>query len=109
MSNKRDPEHPVLREAWKHDVVGFHWNRVDDDSCVDLIVRHAETGSVKRLRFVGARDVSFSDAPMSWGLEILDVRSRQLEGISVQVSNFENAPSQVTLLARDVQVTNEEA
>jgi len=102
MTRKMDPDHPILPDAWKHEIVSFHSAGDGDERYVDVALRHRETKVVTCLRFLGVRDVSFSDAPMSHGLEILDVRGRQLEGVAVQVSNFENAPDQVRLLARDV-------
>lgn len=97
-----DPDHPILREAWKHEVIGFRWHRIGDDPGVDLVLQHAETKVLKRLRFVGAREVVFSDTGMNWGLEILDVSARQLEGVRVHVHNFETSPGPVELYARDV-------
>jgi len=109
MTNKpQDPQHPILAEAWKHEVVDFRWGSIAEDAFVELVLKHVESGCIRRLRFLGARDVVFSDAPMNWGLDILDVSGRQLEGFAVQVSNFENSEGQVRLLARDVVDVTEE-
>jgi len=107
-TKQTDPQHPILAEARKHEVVDFRWGRIADESCVEVVLKHAESGGIRRLRFLGVRDVVFSDAPMNWGLDIRDVSGRQLEGVAVQVSNFENSEGQVRLLARDVlDVTHE--
>jgi hypothetical protein len=102
MTPKIDPDHPILSDAWKHEVVSFHCEGEVDERHVDLGLRHRETNVVTWLRFLGVKDVYFSGAPVSHGLEITDVRGRQLEGVTVQLSNFENSPDQVRLLARDV-------
>lgn len=103
MTNKQlDPQHPILAEAWKHDVVDFRWGRIAEESFVEVVLKHVESGCTRRLRFLGARDVVFSDALMNWGLDIQDVSGRQLEGVAIQVSNFENSEGQVRLLARNV-------
>ena len=100
--NHLDPQHPILAEAWKHEVVDFHWSHQGEEPFVELVLQHAESGSLRRLRFLGARDVAFSGVGMNWGLDILDVSHRHLEGVGVQVGNFENSEGQVRLLARDV-------
>jgi len=110
MTNKpRDPQHPILAEAWKHEVVDFHWSHQAEESFVELVLQHAESGVLRRLRFLGVRDVAFSDVGMNSGLVILDVSDRQLEGFAVEVGNFENSEGQVRLLARDVVDVTEEA
>jgi hypothetical protein len=109
MTNKPlDPQHPILAEASKHEVVDFRWGGIAEEAFVEVVLKHVGSGGTRRLRFLGARDVVFSDAPMNWGLNIQDVSGRQLEGVAVQVSNFENSEGQVRLLARDVaDVTDE--
>lgn len=102
-----DPEHPILPESSKYDVVGFQWDRTGDEPHALLVLQHSETSEVRRLRFLGVKDVVFHDAGFTSGLTIFDVRGRQLEGIGVHVYNIENSPDQVTLWARDVEdVTN---
>ena len=39
---------------------------------------------------------------MNWGLAIRDVRARQMEGIGVEVYNFENSEAPIEFFARDV-------
>jgi hypothetical protein len=39
---------------------------------------------------------------MNWGLAIADARQRQMEGIGVQVYNFENSQGPAEFYARDV-------
>ena len=102
MTPMKDPEHPILPEAWKHEVIEFHWNRSEDEPYVDLVLRHAESGLVRRLRFLWPEEVRFVNAGMGWGLFIQDIRSRQLQGLNVKVGNFENCDATVELMARDV-------
>ncbi len=102
MTRKADPDHPILPQAWKHEVVSFHCEGEGEERYAELGLRHRETDVVVRLRFLGVKDVYFSDGPESHGLEIRDIASRQLEGASVEVCNFENAPDRVRLLSRSV-------
>jgi len=39
---------------------------------------------------------------MNWGLAIADIRARQLQGIGVELHNFEADEGPMELLARDV-------
>jgi hypothetical protein len=98
----RDPEHPILREAWKHEVVGFQYDGLAQEPYLDLLLRHAETKAVRRLRFYSPSDISITGPHMNWGLAISDVRQRQMEGIGVHVYNFENSPGPAQFYARDV-------
>ncbi len=109
MPHQRDPDHPILPDAWKYEVVEFHWARADDgERYVDLVLRHADTGAERSLRFRRPEDVRFADVGMQWGLFIDDIGARQLQGPHVRVGNFENAAAPVELMALDVvDVTDE--
>jgi hypothetical protein len=97
-----DPDHPILGEAWKHEVVGFHYDGLAEEPYLDLVLRHAETKAIRKLRFFSPREIRISDPRMNWGLAIADVRRRQMEGIGVEVYTFENSEGTAELYARDV-------
>jgi hypothetical protein len=66
------------------------------------VLRHAETKAIRRLRFLSPREISLSAPHMNWGLAIAAVRQRQMEGIGVEVYNFENSQGSAEYYARDV-------
>jgi hypothetical protein len=101
-SVSRSPEHPVLEDAWKHELVGFHYDGLADEPYIDLVLRHAETKAIRRLRFLSPREISLNGPHMNWGLAIADVRQRQMGGIGVEVYNFENSQGSAEFYARDV-------
>lgn len=103
MANRpRDPDHPVLQEAWKHEVVGFQYVGLAEEPYLDLLLRHADTRAIRRLRYFSPTQVRIRDTGMNWGLGIADIRARQLQGIGVEVYNFEADEGPVEFLARDV-------
>ena len=59
-------------------------------------------GAIRRLRFFSPTQVRIRDAGMNWGLAIADIRARQLQGIGVELHNFEADEGPMELLARDV-------
>jgi hypothetical protein len=100
-----DPEHPILPRAWEYEVLGFNLQRADDPPRLDLTLRRRSDGIVRRLRFLYPQDIfierGFTGFPE--GLLILDVRGRGLEGLSVQVTDFEGASvGAIGFWARDV-------
>jgi hypothetical protein len=97
-----DPDHPILQEAWKHELVGFQYDGLADEPYLDLVLRHAETKAIRRLRFLSPSEISINGPRMNWGLAIADVRRRQMQDIGVEVYNFENSPGFAQLYARDV-------
>lgn len=60
MPHQRDPDHPILADAWKYEVVEFHWSTTGDEPNADLVLRHAENGSIRRLRFRRPEEVRFA-------------------------------------------------
>ncbi len=100
----RAPDHPILKDAWRHEVVGVHYDGLADEPYLDLVLRHADSKMLRRLRFFSPQQVRISGFPnMTWGLAISDVSSRGMEGIGVEVYDFESSgPSAAELYARDV-------
>lgn len=88
-----DPDHPILPDPYTWDLVEFTYRLDPDDgreSYIDLVF--ARNGVVRRLRFFNPRDLEMSRGlPNSFGLCILDVNGRQLEGVGVRVANFEQS------------------
>lgn len=93
-----DPEHSILADAWQWELVEFAYRRDPTsrwESYIDMVF--ARDGKQRRLRFIGPQELEISRGlPNSMGMCILDVSSRQLEGLRVRVANFEQfggAPS----------------
>ncbi|MDH3594621.1 MAG: hypothetical protein OEU09_06730 [Rhodospirillales bacterium] len=102
---KRDPDHPIIDDPWTYDILGFNYQVDKEDpgkSFIDLTLE--KEGVVRRLRFHGPTNLEIEAGfPIpTRGMAILDVRARQLEGIGVEVSDFENSTGSVTFLARAV-------
>jgi hypothetical protein len=111
MPQQRDPRHPILPDAWKYEVVEFHWARGDDgERYVDLVLRHTESDGERRLRFRRPVEVRFADCGYTSGLFIDDISGRGLQGLHVRVGNYENDATPVELMAWDVvDITDETA
>ena len=100
-----DPDHPIVDCPWEFDIdlFSYHINPVDaHHSYIDLTLRRERT--VRRLRFLGPRHLQIEKGfpTPTRGLCILDVRSRQLEGIGVRVADFESSLGAITFWAREV-------
>jgi hypothetical protein len=107
-----DPDHPILPDPWRWELLEFTFRRdVADwrESYIDMVF--GRDGVERRLRFLAPQDLELSKGlPNSFGMCILDVSRRQLEGLSVRVANFEQsygAPS--FWAARVVEVTDQSA
>ena len=105
MTTKPDPDHAIIDKPWEYEVTDLHFHRDLEEwakSYVDLTLQKGD--AVRRLRFIGPRDIQTeSGFPFNnGGMEILDVRHRQMEGIGVRVGNFEAAGGTVTLWASEV-------
>jgi hypothetical protein len=98
-----DPDHPIIQAPWEYEVIEFCYRKFDDsEAFVDLVFRKgAET---RRLRFYSPRDIRITGNgfPSASGLEILDVCSRQLDGVGVRVSNYEGGSGSPEFWARIV-------
>jgi hypothetical protein len=99
------PNHPILDRAHEFDIVRFDLHHDPDDyrnDFLDLTMRRGQEH--RRLRFLRPQDFRIERGfPASTrGMVILDVRHRQMEGIGVQVADFESATGGVTFYAADV-------
>jgi len=75
---------------------------IPEKSFLDL--RLEKNGLVRNLRFLEPRDIKIEEGfpQPTGGMQILDVSARQLEGITVEVSDFEASWGAITFLARSV-------
>ena len=109
-SAEGDPEHPILDAPYTWELLEFSYHRDRADwqqSYIDMVFERG--GEVRRLRFFAPQDLEMSRGlPNSFGLAILDVSGRQLEGLRVRVINFEQSYGAPTFwAARVVDVTDE--
>jgi hypothetical protein len=103
-----DPDHPILHEPWRWELLEFTYRRSLADwqeSYIDLVFYR--DGQKRRLRFFAPQDIELSRGlPNSAGLCILDVSGRQLDGLRVRVASFEQSCGTPSFwAARVVEVT----
>ena len=88
-----DPDHSILPEPWRWELLEFTYRRNRPDlreSYIDMVF--AREGKEKRLRFFSPQSLELSQGlPNSFGMCILDVSGRQLDDLRVRVANFEHA------------------
>jgi hypothetical protein len=102
----QDPEHPILSEAWRYEIVGFRLERAPADGgepFLDLTLMYAN--SRRTLRFWSPNDVEIERGGprMTSGLVIKDLRARGLEDVGVRVDDFEASAGSVSFVARAVE------
>ena len=99
-----DPDHPIIERPFEYRVVGFFFHRTLDDSeeaYLDLSLQREQV--VRRLRFFSPRDISIEEGfPHGAGMYIADVRQRGLDGLGVQVGDFEASGDAIRFWARTV-------
>ena len=101
-----DPDHPIIEKPWEYHIVDFYYHVDQDDwdkSYIDMVL--AKGSTVRRLRFWSPRSLKIEEGfPMpTGGMEITDVRHRQMQGISVRVGDFEASWGAVTFWASEVE------
>jgi len=101
----RDRDHPIVQHPWTYEIESFFYHRDRSDqksSYIDLVLRKGS--EVRRLRFVGPQDLRIESGfpEPTHGMCILDVSGRQLDGIGVQVSDFEAGGGGLRFYAREV-------
>lgn len=102
---EKDTLHPIIEAPFNYDIIGFNYQVNMEDpllSYIDLTLR--KENIVRRLRFYGPRDLEIEKGfPMSTGgMEILDVKNRQMADINVWVNDFEASQGAVTFWAKSV-------
>ena len=90
----RDPDHPILDHPWEYRIAELRYvvETSDQEGFIEMLL--SKGSELRRLRFSSPRGFSVDEGfELSYiGLQIVDVSSRQLEGIGVEVSSFENTP-----------------
>ena len=103
--HETDPRHPILPDAWRYEITGLHLELAAEDGTepfLDLTLRRGD--DIRRLRFYSPQDLEIErGGPISGGLTILDVRSRELDRLGVRVDDFEASPGSLRFWARDVE------
>ena len=101
---QKDPDHPIIESPWLYSIAEFHYHVGIDgtEPFIDLIL---ERDSVtRRLRFWSPQNLQIEEgcfpAPTG-GMEIFDVSNRQLDGLRVRVTDFENTRGSITFWARE--------
>ena len=102
-----DPDHPILDRPWRWEIEEFTWRSEHDSMQAALDVRFARDGHRRTLRFIEPQDVTIQfggKPPIQCGeMAILDVSQRQLDGLTVQVTEFGASGTPLQLYARSVQ------
>jgi hypothetical protein len=99
-----DPDHPILNDPYSWELLEFTYRRDPTDgvhSHIDMVFLRG--GETCRLRFYNPQQIEMSaGVPNSFGMCILDVSQRQLQGIGVRVANFEESNGAPTFWAERV-------
>ncbi len=111
MAVEPDPDHPIIDKPWEYQVVDFHYHVNQEDwakSYIDMTL--AKDASRRRLRFWSPQSLKIEEGfPMpTGGMEIHDVRHRQMQGIGIRVGDFEASQGAVTFWASDVEDVKED-
>lgn len=100
--------HPIIHSPHEYEIVylGYEISIHDyKNSYIDIHFKKGE--ALIKLRFNQPQGLEIEKGFCGYvsGMEILDIRDRQLDGIGVEVRNFEQDAG-ITFLARDVQELN---
>ncbi|MFN9246556.1 MAG: hypothetical protein ACK6DS_05710 [Planctomycetota bacterium] len=102
-----DPDHPILAQPWRWEIEGLAWHSEHDSMQASLDVRFVRDGQRRTLRFIEPQDVTIQFGgkhPIQCGeMAILDISRRQLDGLTVQVTEFGASGTPLHLYARAVQ------
>ena len=100
-----DPDHPIIERPWEYQLTEFHYHYDPDDRGASFIDMTLEKGEiVRRLRFWSPRSLRIEEGfPVATGgMEIKDVRRRQMQGLGVYVGDFEASSGAVNFWADEV-------
>jgi hypothetical protein len=100
-----DPDHPILVNPFLWELMELTYRRARSDgrqSHLDMVFE--QNGETRRLRFYNPQSIEWfpGGVPNSFGMCILDVSRRQMEGIGVRVANFEQSYGAPTFWAERV-------
>ena len=96
--------HSIITRPHEYEVTYFGYQTNKEDYRNSYIDIHFKKGNeVRKLRFLQPTELEVEKGFNGnvCGMEILDIRERQLDGIGVKVRNFEQDAG-VTFLAREV-------
>ncbi len=102
---KKDPDHDILPRPWEYEIVWFSYS-VDrsnaDHSYIDI--SFARGNELRRLRFFRPQNLRVEEGfpNRTSGLFISDIRGRQLEGLRVEVGDFEASGGGIYFFAKNV-------
>lgn len=99
------PDHPVLAEPWKYELMELLFRRSPSDARENTLqLTLTKSGETVRLLFQGVQGFQIDEGfPSTSGLMILDISENKWEGLSVEVSTFENAGGVPRFYARSVE------
>ena len=108
---QQDPIHPIIEAPHTYDIVEFKYvvaQNFEEESYIDLTL---QKGEIKRfLRFYKPTKLKIEEG-FPWptrGMEILDVKERQMTDIGVWVHDFESSNGAITFYAKNVIDLNEQ-
>ena len=100
------PLHSVLPDSWQYKIEGISF-QIDptDQRNTRLELKLVNGTDVVRLLFVGAADLEIQpDFPWADdGIQILDISSRGMEDVRVEVKGIESSASTIRFTARTVE------
>ncbi len=99
-----DPNHAIIDRPFEYRILSMRYStrRDGQEPFLDLEVCRGEV--IRRLRFWSPQELEIEKGfpEPTGGMVILDVRSRQMEGLGVRVSDIEASWGSITFWARDV-------
>lgn len=100
----REPEHPILEDPWRYSIAAMRYHVGLDGTEPTLDLELVRGDVTRRLRCYSPQDLVIEEGfpQPTHGTVILDARHRGLEGLGVEVSDFEGAKGSITFWARDV-------
>ena len=100
-----DKIHSIITRPHEYEATYFGYKIEKENTKNSYIDIHLKKGNeVRKLRFLQPTQVEIEKGFNGniCGMEILDIRKRQLEGIGIEVRNFEQ-DAEITFLAREVE------
>jgi hypothetical protein len=99
-----EPHHPIIERPYEYAIADLRYHMGVDGSepFLDLTPVHGET--TRRLRFLSPQNLQIEAGFPSptGGMVILDIRGRQLDGLGVEVVDWEASKGTITFFAREV-------
>lgn len=106
---EKDPQHRILENACEYEIIGLRIELYPIDgseSFIDLTLRKDHERKIFRFWSPQEIEIERGGPANTGGLQILDVSSRGLERLGVQVIDFEASHGAVRFFARTVEKLN---